>query len=107
MEAKTKLAVCKFYKLGRMEGKFSTEHKTVISERAVVNRDYMEMMNSQIMSTGRMYVEDKEESITFAENVKVQMTKQKEADAIQEEGTAVLLDAIASARKPRRNENRN
>lgn len=97
-KAKTKMAVCAYYQLGRFEGnKFSKEHKTLIKENFPVERSYMEEINSQWLQCGKLFIEDEQASIDFEQKVKEKMKVRKEADELHKKAGRALLGVVKDA----------
>lgn len=94
------MAICNYYQLARMDGNtFSKEHKKLIREKISVSRKHMEFVNAQTLQSGKMYVEDVEATLAYAESVKAEIKANTEAEAETRAATEALTKVLADAKK--------
>lgn len=55
-----KIVVADLYQLQRMNGKFTTEHKTLMHPKQVLLESYVNEINSNSQENGRLYIIDEE-----------------------------------------------
>lgn len=54
-----KIVVADLYQLQRMNGKFTTEHKTLVHPKQKVAESYVDEINANSQENGRLYIIDK------------------------------------------------
>jgi hypothetical protein len=59
------MVVAALYKLARIDGKFTKEHKTLERSRCVVSEDYVNTINDNYLSTGKLYIVDEKATNTY------------------------------------------
>ena len=59
------MVVAALYKLARIDGKFTKEHKTLERSRCVVSEDYVNTINDNFLSTGKLYIVDEKATNTY------------------------------------------
>lgn len=102
------MVVCKFYKLARIDGvNFTKDHKEILRSRAVITKRFMEQVNVNWKSNGKLYILDQQATDQYHEDSKRdydlrQANKQLSSKGLKQLGeglTQLMADNIANEPK--------
>ena len=90
----SKMVVAKQYQLASMNGAFNAEHKTVVRERTVVERKFVEKFNLTSNQSGKMYIIDEEATKEFYGEFESKKSALKESAEIEKGATDFIKEVI-------------
>lgn len=102
------MVVCKFYRLARIDGtEFSKDHKKLLRTKALITKDWMEQVNSNWKTNGKLYILDQAATDKYHEESKKdydirQANKQLSSKGLAQLGAGLsqlMADNIANAPK--------
>jgi hypothetical protein len=90
----SKMVVAKKYQLLSINGEFSAEHKTVVRERAIVERKFANSFNETSNQSGKMYVIDEDATKEWVKEFESNKAASKESAEIEKGANDFIKEVI-------------
>ncbi len=93
------MVLAEFYKLGRDEGGFTKEYKTLVRDKGIVPRNQVEKINDQWKNCGKWYEVFEDETVELYKEGAKRVRAIREAEESKAELGSVLAETIKEAKK--------